>query len=194
MNISQEEAEKILEPHKNQFRDCVINAWNDYNNYYSDVKHKHSARTRANILYDHMVDSARLKFDGMSEISLIDINGSFLISIGNMLIIRFKKLDNEMKSRNYPTQQALAFMDQLTLPGIPVAARLIVGYQLNELQTNIKSILVTCPNGSQIDWHSELKGETSENLIKFPGETNNNQIKRIKIKKGETKKGHEQEV
>jgi hypothetical protein len=84
----------------------------------------------------------------------------------------FKKLDNKGRSRNILTRaQRNWFEQQLTLPEMPrEAEKLIAGYVLDELGTEIERVLVTYPTSvSSVQWLLGL-GDTDEgtNILEMP--------------------------
>lgn len=165
MVISEAAAKTILEPYKARLRECIMQAWEDYESQYGHVRYIHTPRTRANIVHDHMVHHARRLFEGNAGVFMSEIKGLFLIEIEGQLLVRFKKLDEDKKHHNYPTPQNLEFWDQLDLPGIPHLTRLVAGYELNNLQTAIDAIYITCPNGSCNAWYFELEDEMARTEI-----------------------------
>lgn len=172
MLISHSEAEAILQPYKKTLYDCVALAGETYwSPQLNHIRHNFSPRTRANIIHDLMVANARSMFDGIEGICFLEFGGIFLIEIDNKIVLRFKKLNEDKRSSNIPTLQAVNFLEQLDLPGIPSHTRLIVGYELNNLHTEIATVTITCPNGEKNEWYFEIEGEepiqTAE-VIAFP--------------------------
>jgi hypothetical protein len=83
--------------------------------------------------------------------------GLVTINVRDQLLARFKKLDRDKRSHNIPTQQSLLFKAQLDLPGIESSlTHLDVGYVLNELQTGLDGVYITCPYGKGIAWWIDL--------------------------------------
>lgn len=105
----------------------------------------HSSRTRANILYDLMVDQARREFRGVRNTELIDPpSGVVLLAIEDRVCLRFKKLDDDGLPSNYPTLAARDWENGEDLPGIPSSLqRLSIGYRLNKLQTAVRDVLIS---------------------------------------------------
>lgn len=188
MEIAQLEAVGILEPHFNSIWRIVTGAWGDYNEHYKEMKHKYTPTCRANIIHSHMVDNAKKEFEGVKGVKPMVIDGLFILSIENKLVVRFKKLDDDMKSRNYPTNRQIDYLAQMDIPGIPLATRLEAGYQLNELQTGYKSVLITCPQGSKIAWYLEVQEPPATNIHELPMRpVDPDKPSRIAVKEGERK-------
>ena len=111
-------------------RKIVIDGWDDYVNYYSnDQKVIHCPTTRANIVHDHQVQRASI-FAIDNSFDLLDIAGMKILLIGEYAI-RFKKLTDNLLSRNQPTNQVKEFKKQISLPGFSETHNLELGYVLN---------------------------------------------------------------
>lgn len=114
---------------------------------------EHSPRTAASCIYDHMVAAADRSFLGRSGIRPGDLRGLKVWILDDHTVIRFKKMDEDGKSRNYPTKQSRAYDQGVNLPGIPrPAERLTVGYLPDATGTSIERVQIAKPNGRRIDW------------------------------------------
>lgn len=116
---------------------------------------EHSPRAQATCIYDHMVAEATRRFDGNGAVRPLEQRGLLLWAFGDHTLIRFKKMDEDGRTRNYPTKQALAFDRQYRLEGLPPdATRITVGYLLDETQINIVRVQVARPSRHRggVDW------------------------------------------
>jgi hypothetical protein len=147
----------LITPYLEQIRQCIGLAWQDYNAECEGIRHKTTATTRAAIVRDNMVYHVKRLFSDIQGVDCFQRGQLFLLIIGNQVCIKFKKLGGNMKPRYIPTQQALSYMEQVEIPGIPQASRWVAGYRLDELQTGIKNILLIYPMGAKsIPWYLEL--------------------------------------
>ena len=113
----------------------------------------HSPRAQATCIYDHMAAEAERRFDGKNEVRMIEIQGLKLWVFEDHTVVRFKKMDEDGKSRNYPTKQAKAFDLMKELEGLPpIPTRVSVGYVLDPTGTQIQRVQVARPNGRKVDW------------------------------------------
>ncbi len=174
MSLTQDEIMDIINPYLDELRACPVSAVNDYNVQYKQLRSRHSLRSQASIIHDLMRDYATILLRPLKDVYIYeDINGLFIVEFHGKVQVRFKKLNSNMKFSNIPTQQTLDFYEQLELPGIPAAARLVVGYILDETQTQLRKVAITCPktcsNGQENEWHHELEEfsvvEIPESLI-----------------------------
>lgn len=163
--LTRAEAENLLKPHYERFHGCVRPAWDDYiSKYPPEVRMIHTSRTKANIVRDHMVARACQAFEDVPSVRLLTHRGYFLVHVEGKVLLRFKKLGKNRRSSNYPTKQAVAYMDNLPLDGIPESTRLDVGYQLNDLQTMIATVLINCPRWQGTEWVIDLEVELQSSI------------------------------
>lgn len=65
-------------------------------------------------------------------------------------VVRFKKMDEDGLTRNYPTEQAKDFDRGLPLPGLPMPpVRLTAGYLLDATSTQFERTQVARPVGQK---------------------------------------------
>ena len=115
------------------------------------------ARTRAGLVNDLWTQGVRDRLANEPGVFINDQRGFLLVEIGGRVVVRFKKLDGRSRSRNYPTHQQLAFVQQIPLEGMPPYARLTAGYRLDASQTAIVDILLTLPIGDRLAWQFSLR-------------------------------------
>ena len=114
---------------------------------------EHSPRTQASCIYDHMAEEALRRFDGQQDVHQMEIRGLKLWLFGDHTVVRFKKMDEDGRSRNYPTKQAKAFDFDKQMEGLPPKpTRITVGYVLDKTTTGIDRVQVARPNGIKVDW------------------------------------------
>ncbi len=123
-----------LYPHLPVFDEVLRNAHEIYKSRYPiDVVVDHDASTQAHCTYRHILTEAKKRFNDSLNIKHFEINGqnSWLFKREN-IIIRFKKMDRDGVSANYPTKQAKVWEHSDSLPGIPEQATyLTIGYLLD---------------------------------------------------------------
>jgi hypothetical protein len=124
--------------------------------------------TQAGLIRDYIVEEIKREFDGEPGISHRTTRNLFLLNIRNRYLLRFKKFDRRLRTRNITTQLSLDFLLQqpLSLPGMPdPATHLNVGYQPG-LTISTSTLWITCPDGRKVDWKWDIT-ETAE-PIQFP--------------------------
>jgi hypothetical protein len=195
------EAREILKQHEDTIRECIQSGWNKYMQYDPLLRADHTPRTRANIVRDHIVSEVRKKFGTNGTRLHEQSDGLFCLNVGDKILIKFKKFDEEKNSSSIPTQQAMDFIMQYDLPGYRSVTNLIAGYDLNPSQTSINAISIACPNGSSNHWCYDLQLPMAE-VIPMPMDDLNlddldkgKQKERVKLKnpaeEKERKEGNE---
>lgn len=129
-------------------------AFETYRGYPAQVLLEHDARAAAACTYCHMVAEADRRFLDKANLTPLDIRGLKVWLFADKAVIRFKKMDEDGRSRNYPTKQALRFDRGETFPELPdPATRLSVGYLLNPTQTEFVRTQVAKPTSRKaIEW------------------------------------------
>lgn len=79
-----------------------------------------------------------------------------------LVLVRFKKADIELKSRNYPRFLASLFhVHDAELPGFEDLHRVEAAYVLNQLQTAVEWIGIVAREQKRILWYFDLVGSGS---------------------------------
>jgi hypothetical protein len=124
-----------------------------YRRYPPEFVVEHDARAGASCTYCHMLSGAERRFEGRPGVVFKDIRGLKVWLVGDAAVLRFKKMDEEGHSRNYPTKQAQDYDRQAALPGIPApAVRLSVGYLLDPTGTEVVRVQVAKPMDQAVGW------------------------------------------
>lgn len=172
MIISRESAKKILKPIQDVLLQIPTLSWDDYQNdklYSPEVRLRHAQRTRANIIWSHMVFHAKRLLADIPGIHFEDKEDMFLVYYKETVSLRFKKFDEDNHSSNVQTERTKTLLGQGELGGMPKMTWLIVGYQLNPMQSCISSILITCPTSrSRNAWKWELSDEGTNEQVVIP--------------------------
>jgi hypothetical protein len=113
-----------------------------------DLVVDHNASAAAHNVWCHMNAEAERRFTGRRGIVPKDIRGMKVWLFEDKAVLRLKKLDEDGRSRNYPTPQQRKFDRGATLPGLPPeAVRISAGYVLNKAATEIDWVMISRPNG-----------------------------------------------
>lgn len=105
------------------------------------------SRAQAACTYCHMLADADRRFLGWENVRTLDIRGLKLWHFEDPnAVIRFKKMDEDGRSRVYPTKQAVAYDYGAELPGLPMPpVRLTVGYLLDRTGTEFVRTQIAKP-------------------------------------------------
>lgn len=172
--ISESKARRALDPHLHLLYTVVTEAFDRWRRDFApQFAAAPTARARANVLHELMVQGARKAFDSVRGVQMIEAAGRTVLRIAprtipEPVLVQFKKLTPEGMPRNYPTQTALAFDAQVLVPGIPTDARITIGYRLNRLATAIIDVLAVCTDGDQPAWSFELLPPVAATTVAHP--------------------------
>lgn len=149
-----------LAPLHDDLRSCVVGAW-ERRSKLIGLLARPGTSFRAQAMYELMIDEARSRFGDVPGVRMVEVDRAantdrVLLCVDPDVVIQFKKLDPNFRSRNYPTPRALAFKSQASLPGIPPGCRVTVGYQLNAVGTELAAVIVVCEGRFQPRWWYEL--------------------------------------
>jgi len=168
MPISESQARSILSPFLPAIYDAVAYGWNEYIMGIGDWGPDMTERSRASIVHDLTIRSAIQQLDGVSGVRVEERNRLFLFIFEDLIALRFKKLDDEKRSCNIPTQVTLDFLAQQEIPGIPSTLHLEAGYVLNKLQSVIEGVFMVCPSRDRVRWFWELQGPALGQVVQLP--------------------------
>lgn len=113
----------------------------------------HDSRAAASCIYCHMAAEAERRLSVHLRVRPLDVRGLKVWLVEDKAVIRFKKHDEDGKSRNYPTKQAQDFDKGITLPGLPPpAVRLSAGYLVDPTATVYIRTQIARPLATIVDW------------------------------------------
>lgn len=139
-----------------EFDEICRHGFRTYRGYDPVVLLEHDTRAAAACTYAHIAAEAERRFSDHNRIKLVDhrpLGGLKIWRVGEVALIRFKKHDEDGRSRNYPTKQAKGYDRGMMLPGLPPpAVRLSVGYWLDPTNTEFMRSQVARPTGNMIEW------------------------------------------
>jgi len=162
--ISKVQAQQQIGPYHDRIAEAVYSAWDKLVQEVLALFPGATVRFKRNAMYELMIQKARPLFEDVDGLKLIETKrGRILLivkSAANPLILRFKKVNNKFETSNYPTQESLAYDNQMPyLPGIPPGARITVGYVMNEQETELRSVHIICSKGNIVYWDYPLSRE-----------------------------------
>jgi hypothetical protein len=150
----QEVVEAALAPLESILTRSLSRAWQDWRASGLDYWRR---RGRANYVWEQAAHYAALELDPIPSVSVLVKNESYHFLVGDRVSFRIKKADISGYTRNFPTQEALAFHDpQIPLTGVPAAQRVEVTYTLNASETDLRDIVVVGRNGDEVLWTYSL--------------------------------------
>lgn len=122
-----------------------------YRGYNPEHLIEHDMRAQTACTYAHAVAEADRVFLANPKVHPLEIRGLKLWIVDDLnAALRMKKMDEDGKSRNYPTKQAKDYDSGKELPGLPVPpVRLTIGYLLDATNVNFVRTQIARPSGSK---------------------------------------------
>ena len=122
-----------------------------YRAYKSEDLLEHDRRAQAACTYAHAAAEAERRFITREKVRPIEVRGLRLWLLDDVNVaLRFKKMDEDGTSRNYPTQQAEDYDAGKELPGLPMPpVRLTAGYVLDTLGSGFLRTQIARPTGKK---------------------------------------------
>lgn len=161
--MTKEEAQRVLDRYHPLFVEAIQAAWGNWLKVKEDNPMV-GPRARASLVFDFITEEMRRRLVDYPGIRMVHVRGIEMFLIGDAVVVRMKKANARGRTRYTPTQQALAFMRQLPLPGVPVVARINVGWALGEagdLQPPVVSLQV----GSSVVWTYRIDEATPLTIL-----------------------------
>ena len=151
----------LVKPYVQTLSNCIragFHAWKALAKQAPDLHLPLDNRCRAMFIYCHIVHNVRAAFDQVPDVAVVHRRGFTELVIRNRAVVRFKKLDKKGRASTIPTKQARLWFQQLALPGMSDArSRLVAGYVLDLLGTDIERTLITCPVDTRsVEWMMDL--------------------------------------
>lgn len=169
--IGRREAVRLLGPGRlDLLRRCVDDAWTTYDEHLR--AHLPVPSRLPTIIHELVAEQARKHLTEPEGFRVRDgeANERFLITVDTAVIIQFKKLTQDMLTRNNPTETSERFDRQQTgIEGIPDLPRLTVGYHLWQLGTAIAGIYLAFNIGRENVWYYDLNTGEHSIAFDFPG-------------------------
>jgi hypothetical protein len=155
----QNEVENCLKRIESELYNIVHASWNDWLQS-TEFGRTRFARTRANIVWDRMIDRALNLLPDLQDVQYIKLPNTVFFIANNTVQFRFKKGDAKGLSSNYPTPQAIAYHDheQILLPFLKDLIRVEIVYLLNKTESYVENVFVVARNRNNIAWHYNIFG------------------------------------
>lgn len=187
--LSKEEVIKLVKPYAEKIYDKIFLGFSDYLFHDSDVGHIHDKTTKSNVIRSRIINRIKELILEMPKWRWVVKNRMICIVIEGKIWLRFKKLNNNFRTRNVSTDQVDDFRDQKKLEKT-IASKYInvdIGWLLNEFYNEIKDIYIVAPDGDKNMWRVRFKPQGIQTGTVIPmfrdtKEDQKNQILIAKIK------------
>lgn len=171
--ISAEEAEALLQPHLDELMQthrAALDFWKTSVALIPRIGLDDTMnQARARVISNFIAGEIRAKFADVPGVRLVDDSGFLVMVIDDRAVIRFKKLNDDLRPSNVMTSQQFDFATQKLLEGFPSdATNLTFGHKLDETGMEIEGFWLQCPRGLNNLWSISL--DKPMELPLFPAE------------------------
>jgi hypothetical protein len=158
MTRSMEELMSALGPYHDALDEIGRAAHALYRTYSPAQLVEHSARSQANVIYDHAVAEAERRLLDDSNVLTKEIRRlQVWIFKEQDIVLRFKKMDRDGLTQSYQTKQQKSFDRGEELPGLPYPPeRLTFGYLLDATGVEYVRTQIAQPKGASVLWCAAL--------------------------------------
>ncbi len=162
--LSQEEAWDILNP----MADRIVKSVQEGLNHFSEglsgpLRQRLRPRSFSSSLNDCIVYEASQIFAEVEGVQVFEECESTWFLFSPRAVLRFKKVDESETPRNFPTrrQSKITYQQHEFSVCDSKPTVINIGYQPNKFFTEIKSVSLSCHDGSYVCWQLPLAGEIS---------------------------------
>lgn len=157
-----------LRPHERDLYEIVREGLAIFISRFGDLRAGMTTRSERSNIHDCIVEAAKKRLPWMFQTK----HNLFLIKLGQYRF-KLKKLDENLRSSNHPTQMVFDWLRQLKTLFDVSTINLHLGYQPNGIDLRQSSIWIVCPSGGKIEWAYELREAASSSPIPTPMQTPN---------------------
>lgn len=166
MELSPNEAFRVLDSHLNAFHMFPKKAWECYQTLPPEILLRFSKRTRASAIHDFMLSEAVKYADCTDGIRWFEVNQLYGLVVDECIAIRLKKFDSRKIPSNSRTRQVVNFRSQSHIDGIDAIHHLEIGYNLDSLEKDISEISLVYPSGFKSNfWAFEITESQAKPVV-----------------------------
>ena len=133
----------------------AMNLYND--EYQTSVRAEHTDSVAAHNVHCHIVSEYEREFGLEPQLHFLTVRGLRVLNIGDRIVGRWKKVDEEGLHRNHTSEQQRAFDGQEQIPYLPPAAlRVTFGYEPDAAFSTCERVMVARPQGKEIIWAAQI--------------------------------------
>ena len=163
--ITLPQAKKILDPRRVAvLTGALRNALSTWNTALAPAQMMLNSSARAMNINQMWYFFVGLGIDDDPSIILSEDQLQKFLVIDERVILRFKLIDRNFASRNYPTIRANQWRLQYSLPSLPQCERLEMGYRLDITGTEVQDAFIILRYGDTILWLWQIWGDKIDNF------------------------------
>lgn len=150
-------------------RRAVSDAWTTFLDRYPERAWWRRKSTRAALVWEHSIENAIRALESDPGVKPVPHDDTVSFVFDQLVLVRFKKADLELRSSNVPTMLASLFhVHQAEIPGLEDLQRVEAAYVLNQFQTQIDWIGIVARERKKSLWNFELEGRGTVERLPLP--------------------------
>lgn len=140
-------------------RTAMADSWETFLEKYPERAWWRRKSTRAGLIWEYSVHNAITALDGDPGFRPIRHDDTVSFVFDQLVLVRFKKADLELRTSNYPTFLASLFhAHEDQLPGLEDLQRVEAAYVLDQYETKVDWIGIVARDRKRLLWKWELEG------------------------------------
>lgn len=170
--VTMDRARADLDQVEGRLAECIREAWSAFQAILTEIHPGMRVRARRTLMQDIAVAKIEEEFGGTPGFRILESNtGRVLLIVTNRLLLQFRMLDREFRTKDNDTQAARDFDAQREAEELPHLPRITIGWRLNQLETGVEGIYVTFTLGDLV-WLYRLsehgEDEYGAETLEFP--------------------------
>lgn len=166
--ISREQALVALKELFPVFRSSVHGAWGLYQKKVAGAFKLPTARTRANVVHDLIVEQLEARIRGMRGVRLSRSGDRALLSVGSNIVVEVHKLDADLVAMRNQTGFAEILDCQQLSNGLGPVAVLTLGYTHDDLGASLRDVMVVYTLNGGMEWVIDLHKDVDTTVEQHP--------------------------
>ena len=125
--------------------------------------------TTAELVWEHMIENVIAGLADDKDVRVVAHHDTVSFIISDTVLMRMKKADLQLRTKNYPTAQSTLFhAHESDLFGYSGLQRVEATYVLNRFATDIDWIGIVAQEQRNILWQFELGADAEGDIVAFP--------------------------
>lgn len=147
--------QELLRQHSATLVRCAREAVELWENQVAPLLPLPLGRTRAAFISNAFYNSALAAFSQVTGVLTVEDNERLLLVFGGVFVMRFKLVDGELRTRNYPTftSTEMDAQREIDIAGVGHLPRVVFGYRMGGVPTRLLDLWVFHAIEQNVLWH-----------------------------------------